>query len=172
MKKFVIGLLVIGLTSLGHSQNVNSEVEIVKLDDILLSNVNMDYLEKVQDKTISEPVRLLENKASRFNVTKLPEFDGRKESFKTIFKGSKGFIIAIYDNNGKILTTLERFRDVKLPRPVITTVLKKYPKWTFWKNSYFVSYHSDKGAQKVYRVQVRKGNMKKSLKIDSDGNII
>jgi len=155
MKKFVIGLLVIGLTSLGHSQNVN-----------------MDYLEKVQDETMSEPVRILENKASRFNVTKLPEFDGRNASFKTIFKGTKGFIIATYDKTGKILTTLERFKDVKLPVPVRNSLYKEFPKWSVNNIAYLVSYKNNKYAKKIYKIRIGKDNLKRNLKIDSEGNML
>jgi len=190
MKNLVIGLLVIGLTSLGYSQN--SKIELAELErednnsialnrgttatsinkDVAATSLNVSYLNEVKEETMSKHIKSLEDRVSKWDVMESPGFDGRSQSFKVIFKATKGSIIATYDNNGKVLTTLERFKDIKLPRPVIISVLKKYPNWTFWKNSYFVSYHSDKGAQKVYRVQVRKDNMKKSLKIDSDGNII
>jgi len=171
MKKLAIGLCILGLTSLGFSQNTNTEVEEVKLKDIVLANVNLGYLEKVQDKTMSDHVKFLENKASVFNVRELPEFDGRKESFKTIFRGSKGYIIATYDHNGKILKTTERFKDIKLPKSLIKSILSEYPNSDFLKVVYMVDYNHQKDVTKTYKIQIMKDNLVKNLKISSDGNI-
>jgi hypothetical protein len=171
MKNLVIGLFVLGLTSLGFSQNVNGEVEEVKLKDIVVANVNLGYLEKVQDKTMSDHVKLLEQKASTFNVSSLPEFDGRKESFKTIFRASKGYIIATYNHNGMILKTRERYSDIKLPKQLIKSVLSQYPNSDFLKVVYTVNYNHQKDVKKTYKIQIMKDNLIKNLKISSGGNI-
>ena len=171
MKNLAIGLFVLGLTSLGFSQNVNSETEVVKLDDVVLTTANMNYLSIVQDNTLSDHVKSLENDAARFNVKKSPKFDGHKESFKTIFRGTKGYIIATYDNNGNIVKTSERYHDIKLPVPVRKSLFSEFPDWSVNDITYTVSYRIDKDPSKVYRIQIEKDNLKKSLKIDSDGNV-
>ena len=170
MKNLAIGLFVLGLTSLGFSQNKNSEVELVNLNDVVITSANMRYLAKVQDQSVSEHVKILENEASTCNVYQLPGFDGRKESFKTIFRGTKGYIIATYDNNGNILKTSERYHDIKLPVKVRKSLFKEFPDWSVNDITYSVSYRIDQDAKKVYKIQIEKENLKKTLKIDSDGN--
>jgi hypothetical protein len=165
MKNLVIGLFVLGLTSLGFSQNTNSEVEKVQLKGVVVSDVNLNYLEKVQDKTLSDHVILMENEASIFDVKGVDEFDGRKESFKAIFKGSKGYIIADYDSNGKILKTTERYKDIKLPIIVIKSVLRQYPNSNFLKVVYTVDYNDQKNVEKTYKIQILNDGRKRNLKI-------
>ncbi|HEX9827850.1 MAG TPA: hypothetical protein VGA80_14720 [Flavobacteriaceae bacterium] len=171
MKNLVIGLFVLGLTSLGFSQNTNSNVEEVKLESVTVTPRNLSYLDKVQDKSMSDHVKFLEDKASVYNVRELPEFDGRKESFKTIFRGTKGYIIATYSNNGMILKTRERYSDIKLPKQLIKSVLSQYPNSDFLKVVYTVDYDHQKDVKKTYKIQIMKDNLIKNLKISSGGNI-
>ncbi len=171
MKNLVIGLFVLGLTSLGFSQNTNSEVEEVQLEGVVVSNVNLNYLEKVQDKTLSDHVIFLENEASVFDVKGLVEFDGRKESFQVLFKGSHGYIIADYDSNGKILKTSERYKDVKLPKNTIKSVLRQYPNSNFLKVVYTVDYDDQKNVEKTYKIRIMNDGRKRNLKISSGGNL-
>ena len=180
MKNLVIGLFLIGLTTLGFSQEKNGQVDEVQLKDVvishdntneaLLTNINYTYLDKVQDKSTSEHVKELESVASRFNVMDSPKFDGRDDSFKTIFRGTKGYIIATYDSKGKILSTQERYRDIKLPKNMIISVLKEYPNSDFLKMVHTVSYEDNKEVRKVYRIQIMHANSKKKLKIIANDN--
>ena len=180
MKNLAIGLFVIGLTTLGFSQEKYSVIDGIKLRDVIISqtsdnevlktNINYSYLEKVQDISTSEQVKELESVASRFNVMELPQFDGRNESFKTLFRGTKGYIIATYDRNGKILTTKEHYNDVKLPKPMIKSVLSQFPDCNFLKVVYNVSYKDQKDVKKIYRVQIMNNNATKNLKLVSEGN--
>ena len=190
MKNLVIGLLVIGLTNLGYSQNsinefVKSELEGNKSlalnsgvtatsfnKDAAATSLNVSYLNIVKEETASVHVKFLEDKAARFDVTELPKFDGRSESFKVIFKGNKGSIKATYDRKGNILTSLERFKNIKLPVNVRNSIYKEYPGWSTFGNSYTASYNEGMGVKKVYKVRIGKGNFKKNLKIDSDGNML
>lgn len=183
MKNLLIGLFVLGLTSLGSAQNP-------EMDDEKVLALNMDnnaptfkknvsafstdnsYLSLVKEEATSNHVRFLEDKVSRCDVTKLSKFDGRSETFEVVFKANKGSIIATYDNKGNVLTTIERFKDVKIPVIVRNTVYQEYPGWTTHGNSYSVSYIKNEGAKKIYKIQIRKGNLKKKLKIDSEGNLI
>lgn len=163
MKNLVIGLFVFGLTSLGFSQNNNGEGNVVQLEGVVVTNINLNYLEKVLDKTLSDNVVSLENEASLFNVKELVEFDGRKESFQVMFKATKGYIIADYDRNGKIQKTEERYQDIKLPKDLIKEVLRQYPNSNLLKVVYTVDYDDQKDTKKSYRIQINNDGEKKKL---------
>jgi hypothetical protein len=171
MKNLVIGLLVMGLANLGYSQQ-NDKVKEVTLETIKVTNINKSYLNKVQDATMSIHVKSLEDEVSRFDIKESPKFDGRSKPFKTIFKSSKGSIVATYDNKGKVLATTEKFKNVKLPDDVRVSVFKDHPNWVLFSDTYSVLYLRNKDLKKVYKVQIRNGNLKKNLKIDFSRNII
>ena len=180
MKNLAIGLFVIGLTTLGFSQEKYSVIDGIKLRDVIISqtsdnevfktNINYSYLEKVQDISTSEQVKELESVASRFNVMELPQFDGHDESFKIIFRAAKGYIIASYDKNGKILTTNEHYKDIKLPKNMSKSIATQYPQSGVLKVVHTVSYTDQKDVTKNYRVQIMNNNSKKNLKFTSKGN--
>lgn len=171
MKNVVIGLFVLGLTSLGFSQNTNREIEEVQLEGVEISNVNHDYLEKVQDIVLAVNVRSMENEASVFDVKGLDEFDGRKESFKVKFKGIKGYILADYDRNGIIIKTSERYKDIALPSNLFKAVLKQYPNSSLLKVAYSVDYDAQKTVEKTYNIQIMNDGKKKNLKISPGSNL-
>ncbi len=168
MKNLVICLLLLGLTSLGFSQN-HSEIEEIHLEGVVMSNVNLNYLENVQDIALPEKIVSMQNEASVFDVMKLVEFDGRKESFKVKFKTTTGHIIADYNRNGKIIKTSERYKEIALPKDLIKAVLNQYPKSTFLKVAYAVDYDDQKMVEKAYKVQIMKDGKKRNLKIKSGG---
>ncbi|TXD80820.1 hypothetical protein ESY87_20040 [Subsaximicrobium wynnwilliamsii] len=111
---------------------------------------------------MSDHVSLLENEAARFNVLGASEFDGRNKPFTTIFRGSKGYIIATYNNNGKLLKTTERYKDIKLPKYIVKSVLSQYPDCHLLKVVYTVDYDHQKEVEKTYKIQIMKDNKKRN----------
>ena len=179
MKNLLIGLLLVGLTTQGFSQQKKSPVEQVKLQDVLITNtlpdvpiinINYSYLDKVQNKTTAKRVKTLESIASKFNVKDMPEFDARNAPFETIFRGTKGYIIATYDSEGKIMSTVERYRDLKIPKKMVKYVLSQFPESTFLRVVHNVNYNSKKDVKKTYRIRIMNDNSKKNLKITSRGD--
>lgn len=170
MKTLITGLLVIGLTSLGFSQS--GGIEQVNLSEVDITPLNLTYLNQVQDEDTPTEVKRLENKASRYDITEAPIFDKKFEAYEVIFKDSDGKIVATYDENGKILSSLERFKDVLLPEKVRNSLYKNFPGWALHTDTYLVSYYADHSVKKVYKIQLRKDGKRKNLKVDVQGNII
>ncbi len=168
MKKLLIGILIIGLASLGYSQASDTAMEEVKLSDVTIMPLNPDYLDKVGE-SLSPWVFTLERKASQFDIKKSPSFIQGERS-EILFTQRKGKINATYDSKGKIISTQEKYSNLLLPSVVRTAVYRAYPDWNMEKNTYHVSYNHKKGAKKVYKVQIRKEGVKKNLKFDVNGN--
>ncbi len=172
MKKLVIGTLFLGLASLGFSQSSDADFGQVKLSDVTVSPINLDYIDKVREGAISEKVFTMEREASRYNIKKSRFFNNHQKSFEIKFSKKNGRITAIYDRNGKIRSTWERYKDLSLPPAVRNSVYKAYTGWTMVGNAYMVSYHSNFGVKKVYKVRMAKGDVKKNVKIDTEGNLL
>ncbi len=172
MKKLMIGTLLIGFASLGFSQSSNTGLEEVKLSDVTITPINLDYIDKVQEDTISEKVFTMERKASRYNIKESPFFNNHAGLFEIKFSKKNGRITAIYDREGKIRSAMERYKNLKLPPAVRNSVYKAHPGWTMVGNAYLVSYHYNNGVKKVYKVKIAKGDLQKKLKIDTEGNLL
>ncbi|MBT8302876.1 MAG: nicotinate-nucleotide adenylyltransferase, partial [Bacteroidia bacterium] len=99
-------------------------------------------------------------------------FNKKFEAYEVIFKETDGKIVATYDQNGKILSSMERFSNVVLPTKVRNAIYESYPGWNLHKDTYLVSYYVDRDVKKIFKIQLRKDRERKNLKVDVDGNII
>ena len=174
MKKLVFGLLFLGLTSLVYSQN-DVQKNII-LEPVTIKPLNLSYLKEVQHEDTPELVVNLQNEAARYDITELPIFDREFEAYEVIFKtkkegGTSGLITATYDSNGKIMSSIERYKNILLPKTVRDAINNKYPGWIIHKDIFLVTYRDDRKAKQVFKVQIRKDRDKKNLKLDYDGNI-
>ena len=173
MKKIVFGLLFLGLTSLVYSQN-DVQKNII-LEPVTIKPLNLSYLKEVQREDTPEFAINLQNEAARYDITESPIFDKEFEAYEVIFRSkndeSSGLITATYDSKGKIMSSIERYKNVLLPRTVRDVINEKYPGWIIYKDIYLVTYRDDKKSKQVFKVQLRKDGEKKNLKLDYDGNI-
>ncbi|CAM1352229.1 hypothetical protein [Tenacibaculum insulae] len=175
MKKLAFGFLFLGLTTLMYSQG-KSEVQNIVLETVTIKPLNISYLRKVQDKDTPSLVKNLEGEAARYDITESPMFEKEFEAYEVVFKtkkknGTSGIITATYDSKGKIIKSIEKYKNILLPKTVRNVILRKYPGWTIYKDVYLVSYKTDKTAKRIFRVQIRKEGKRKNLKLDYEGNI-
>lgn len=172
MRAIVVGLLFLGLTSLCNAQvfeeNALAEVEVYA--------VNYNYLKSVNSKNLPKIVEKLERSAANFDVKELIlkeknshiKYQDKNGNYKAYFSNSSGKIDAVYDKEGKILKTNERFVNIKLPKTVINSISKTYSKWAITKGVYLVKYHHDKEISKKYKIVIE--NNSKSIRINMDEN--
>ena len=84
-----------------------------------------------------------------------------------------GYIVAAYDDNGKLIRTIERYKDVKLPMNIRNKVTKKFPNWAIASDVYTVKYESKDGiAKKQYKLKLTNSGEVIRIKIDGDGNVL
>ncbi len=170
--------MAIGLTSLCFSQNNSNGIAEVQLKGVVVSAINNSYLIDVLDVSTSPRVRQLQLEAAKFNIKDAKGYDSNIESIQVVFKQSTGkkqprdIIKATYDKNGTITSAAEKFNNIILPTAVRSGIFKDHNGWEMKKNSYQVSYRPGKEVKKVYKVQLKKGKLKKNLKLDSDGRFL
>lgn len=172
MKNAVFGAMMLGIASLGYSQGTNSKIDEVKLSGVEITPRNLDYMDRVSEGTVSFRVLQLEKKASRYVIKESPFFNEQSKVFYVTFRQKNGNILAKYDRNGKILESMERFKNILLPPAVRNSIYKENPGWTLHSNAYLVSYNQGKEVKKKYKAQIRKGSQKKSLRLTFDGSKI
>ncbi len=169
MKNLLIVFLFMWFVNLGFSQDRGWEFHGVILDDIVVTNINRNYLANVLEDDIANSIRELEIKAAQHDVSNSYKFDGRDEAFKVWHVGSEGYIGAYYDKEGVILSTVEKYKNVRLPKHIRNAVSVEFPDWLVDQSHYTVYYDRGKSSDKTYKVLLRKGNNTRKLKLDSEG---
>lgn len=175
MKNLLNVFVLIGLANLSFAQinDVASiESENYKSSASTVSSVNSEYLTKVNDRYNSDDFLILEKRVSEYDISRSRKYDGRTNTFTVKFVATKGTIEAVYDEDGIVLSTLEKFKDVNLPVPVRHTAFKLYPEWQIIGNVYTVKYYRTKDVEKIYKLKLSKGNKKQTLLLDASGNAL
>ena len=167
MKKIIIGLLVIGFAIQSFAQ-----IKTEKLSEVVIAATNYKYLNKVGLENASVSVALLEQKVASFDLKNSEFYSDDYDTYSVDFFIPDGHILAAYDRDGNIIRTIEKFKDVTLPRTVITSVAKQYPNWVFKKDVYLVTYHDIKGITKKYKITLENGDKRIKIKVDADGNFL
>jgi len=169
MKKLFLGLFILGLTIQGYAQ-----VETVDLTEVEVLGVNYKYLSEVgtSESEVAKPVKILQRKAANFDLKSAEFYVDEEMDYDVYFKIPQGKILAIYNGEGEIIRTSERFKDIALPLEVVNTVLNEYPGWIIGSDLYLVTYRRGKGAEKTYKLLLEKGKERKWVKTDDKGKFI
>lgn len=169
MKKAVVCAIVLGMANLVQAQYENRESDVIVLSEVEVTPVNLDYRDKVIKENLPNHVAALEKKVSRFNIRESFYFDKYSKNFRVDFISKHGVISAIYDRDGKILTTDERFEEIVFPPIIQNKIDEEYPNWAIHRDSYLVSYHHEDGVKKMYRAQLRKNGRRVNVRYGPAG---
>jgi len=165
MKKFILGLLVIGLTSQVYSQITKVE----ELSEVVVTAVNYKYLNQTDNKVAAVPVQMLQRKVAAYDVTTKDYYQDDYDYYTVEFYIPDGKIVAAYDADGKILKTIEKFNDIKLPNAVSKALLERFPNWDIVSDVYRVTYTEKKGTKKLYKLKLQNGDKTMKVKVNEDG---
>lgn len=167
MKKLIFGLLIFGFAIQSYAQ-----VKTEKLSEVVISATNYKYLNEVGLTNASIAVELLESKVASFDLKNSEFYSDDYDLYEINFYIPDGHILAAYNKDGTIIRTVEKFKDVTLPRSIINSVANRFPGWTFKKDVYLVSYHDSKGITKKYKITLENGDKRMRVKVDEEGNFL
>lgn len=168
MKKSLLILFFFGFMGLLQAQITEPE----ELKEVKLVAVNYKYLDAVTNDQVAVPVKTLQEKVAKFDITQEDFYQDEYGMYEVSFYIPLGTILAAYDRDGNLVRTIERFKNISVPDAVRETVMAKYPKWEIAKDVYLVNYHKDKGAEKRYKLKLRHGDEVIRVKTDEKGNIL
>lgn len=166
MKNLVLFLLVCGLTTPVFAQ-------IIELDEVIIYPVKYKYLFEVVDVDIDKSVKKLQTKLANFDITKEEYYNDEYDEYHVSFYIPKGYALASYDKDGKLIKTIERYKNVKLPLAVSQAIAKRFPNWSVDKDIYKVIYSEKKwDSKKVYKLKLTNGKETIKVKTDENGNFL
>jgi len=175
MKKIILGLFVIALTtSFGlTSQAIAQVVDDGMLPEIEVHAMNYKYLNSIDNAAAPVSVKLLEQKVANHDLKSSDIYQDVYDTYEVHFYIPEGRIVAVYDKDGKIVRTIEKFVNIKPPTAVHKSVAKKYPGWKIYKDTYLVSYHENKGlTKKQYKLILENSGERIRVKTDENGKFI
>lgn len=159
-KLLLMTFLFMGAITITRAQEVKT------LPEITVLARNYKYLRSVNNMDGAEPVKILERKAAIYDVKSSGVYEDDYDSYYISFYLPQGYLLAVYDENGKLLRTAERFRNIALPAAVRNAVAKRYPNWAITEDIYQVKFDNETGAQMTYKLLLRNGS--KRLKVKAD----
>ncbi|WAC02777.1 nicotinate-nucleotide adenylyltransferase [Lacinutrix neustonica] len=167
MKKIIIGLFVFGLTSQLFAQD-----PVEQLEEVVLVNTNYKYLRSTDADDLPIEVDQLQIKAANFDIKTLDIYQDEYDLYDVYFIIPDGRITATYDNDGNILRTAEKYKDLELPQPVLFSVAKRFPNWAITKDVYLVNYKESEKSKKMYKITLQNGEKRIKVKLDDKGNFL
>ncbi len=162
MKKPILIILLLALSSQVYSQ-------VTELKEVVITAVNYKYLNSVDSEDTDVSVQLLEEKVAMHNLKGSNLYYDDYDTYHITFFIPDGKILAAYDNDGKLIRTIEKFKNVKLPMKVRDAIANRFPNWRMVEDVYRVNYH--KGVvKKQYKVTLKNGDETMKVKLDEKGS--
>ncbi|THD67850.1 hypothetical protein E7Z59_09375 [Robertkochia marina] len=145
----------------------------VVLEDVVVSSKNQKFLNAVQDDYTPDVAREMEALAARYELNQphtpyyLTHLDNITETDYVVeFFSTKGYMYALYDENGDISVCSERYKDISLPKPVRDQVYNENEGWQIDKNQYKSVFKNDKLIKKEYKMHLSNGNDSRVVVVD------
>lgn len=168
MKKLILMLFLIGVIGPNFAQITRPE----ELKEVKLVAVNYKYLDAVTKEEVAIPVKKMEQHVANYDIKSSEVYHDDYDTYEVTFFIPEGSVLAAYDRDGKLIRTIERYKNAGIPDVVRKAVNEKYPDWSISKEVYLVNYHDDDGAEKKYKLKLEKGKDVMRIKTDEKGNIL
>jgi hypothetical protein len=167
MKKFkfmwMLGAFTTALTLQAFTQD---------LPEVTVYGLRHKYLSAVDNKELARPVKMLERRAAEFDVKSSDYYEEEYDTYFISFYIPDGEILATYDKDGKLLSTVEKYKNVALPQTIAQAVVKRFPNWTIPKDVYLVNYNEQSGSKKVYKITLENADKRLKIKVNDKGEFI
>jgi len=174
MKTLIFYLLLIAVTVVGHAQEQKiTQLEEAKVGfaplDAKITRIGDSFSYTVEEAYAGEFTKdALGFMKANFDIKNfIAEFDGNEyTSYLVTFKSNKGYLSADFNQDGKLVKTYQKFKDIVLPLDVRRELYMANKGWTMTSNKYIASGRGDLTEKEVYKVKLENGNQKRNIKLD------
>ncbi|WP_224490391.1 hypothetical protein [Robertkochia flava] len=166
MKTLVVSMLAILTIGIVTAQEVP-----VELEDVVVSAKNEKFLSTVQDEYTPDIARDMEALAARYDlehnpfslthITNITQTD-----YVVEFISNKGYMYAVYDENGDISVCSERYKNIAIPKPVRDQVYNENTGWQIDKNQYKSVFKDDQLIKREFKMYLKNGDNNKVVIVD------
>jgi hypothetical protein len=115
---------------------------------------------------------MLERKVASYDVQESGFYQDEWGLYTVSFYIPDGKIVAVYDADGKVVRTIEHFKDVALPVAVRNALVTRFPNWELTGDTYRINYKDSDGAKRNYKIKIRYGEKTMRVKMTEDGEFL
>ena len=174
MKAFSFLVLFLSITTTSFSQGnmgkpAQGNMKMEDLPGVVIKNAGKDFSIYIPDRNPDASVRALEDIFIAYDLGK--DYQGF-ENYLVIMETEKGSLTATYNKNGKLLTVVENYKNVKIPNEVIYSIYKSFPGWHIVKDKYLYSQKEGDIIKKEYNLKIKKDKETRSLVVKADGEVV
>lgn len=170
MKNLIFCLLLFTGMGIGHSQIVlkESKVEFIPRSlemDAVSNSVSLTIPEAYVGEFEEDPLIFIQD---HFNINQLIRDNEQYgyDSYQVFFKSKKGRVLANYDEEGELVSTFHRFKDVTLPDDVRLEILRSHKNSKIVKNQHILTTKDLVISKEFYIVKIQDGNKKLRLRVN------
>lgn len=87
------------------------------------------------------------------------------DSYLVEFRSEKGKLQARYSEEGELLSTTQRFKNIVVPRAIAHQLYRDHKGWAMVKNTYTASGQGDNLDKELYRIKMKNGKKSQIVKI-------
>jgi hypothetical protein len=167
MKIVALAIVALFSTTLNYAQNIELPETIISL--------NYKYVDLTDTNIIPDHIKNLEAEVLNYDHKKqLSElYDDEYDTYSVSFYVPKGRIVAAYNKDGKIIRTIEKYSNVRLPLVVMQSVSTRFPNWGIVEDVYVIKYQSDQDSLKhEYKIKIKNEEQVLTVKTDENGIFI
>ncbi|TDD78861.1 hypothetical protein [Flavobacterium caseinilyticum] len=174
MKAFSFLLVFLSFTTVSFSQNNPSRsgqgsMKMEDLPGVVIKSAGKDFSVYIPDRNPDVNVRALEDKFIAYDLGR--DYEGF-ENYLVIMETPKGSLTATYNENGKLMSVVENYKNVKLPTDLIYSIYKTFPGWQIVNDKYLYSQKEGDIIKKEYNLKIKKDNEVRRLVVKPSGEII
>lgn len=174
MKAISIVLLFLSSITVSFSQDKAStstkgSIRMEELPAVVIKSAGKDFSVYLPDRNPDPTVREIEDQFIAYDLGR--DYEGF-ESYLVIMETAKGSLTATYNQNGKLTSVVENYKDIKLPTAVIYSIYKSFPGWQIINDKYLYEQKEGDVVKKEYNIRIKKEKEIRKLVVSPFGEII
>lgn len=171
MRTLILLLLLVGWIGTSQAQQITEleEAKVIAPNTVEISSDLDNYTFIIKENYVGEfiknPIGFM-NENFDINAFIATINNDDYDEYIVTFKSAKGYLEANFDDDGTLLKTSQRFKDIVLPLNVRRELYRNHKGWTMVQNKYLASGKGERIDREVYKIKIKNGNQSQNIKID------
>ena len=130
---------------------------------------NFNYLNNVNSIESSNNVLNIEQLIANYDLKKTAIYDSsEKATYEVTFKKRNSKAVVTYNNDGKIIKSIEKYKNVNIPFALKTKILKENPEFGIFGTNVLITFSNSNNVNVIYKIKIRNGNDRRILKFNKE----
>ena len=170
MKTMLMTFLLIGSIQVMNAQTNVAYADVTNVTKVKshssgINNTDNNY--KPEAASLAEKVKKMQFQVDSYDIKNTTVYEPNLETTYSV-KFAQGInqINAVYAKDGSLIKSEGIFENVPVPTAIGVDLAKKYPGWEFHKTWCYSSYEVNRKSKILYKIQLKKDNKTKIIKIN------